>query len=463
MCGLTAGYPTRNAEINFDKLAYIALMNEERGTDSTGLAIGEDILKEMGAARKFINNNIAKIKAIDKVNKPIIMHDRSASYKVGINITQAHPFRYNTVEEKEGELHIVDYFIGMHNGLIKEEQKMIDTYIKPFFPEIKKEAYSVDSQVIIHALSLCNTVEEMSTILSTYDGNAALIFYNKDTFYVWKGGNLGIEERPLYYAKNEEGWYFSSIRDSLSLVSENITMVLNNQLLIFSEGEMRESLIIPRAMRTWPDYSEYTGYQHKRHSWEQDRSLFQDGSPSQSGRENEKTGDRLQLPSHSKATKEYFSLSHKLLFQDARDKTSGYYNGQYIYNPLLRIFTSCDTFSTSLTNNSSRHIIHFKKGIALKRKADDTFEKLMSKVTNDIYTDEDLQSRTKLSIGDYIYNFIPVTQNKRVTAILYLENDDVKILTPQKDAVVDIDLFGKYYTFYSINGLFKSEYNFEIK
>lgn len=463
MCGLTGFYPSPNSKVNLDKLAYIAVINESRGDDSTGIAIGPNLMKDMGSARKFFNNRFDAISAVETENLPVIIHTRSASYKVGINITQAHPFCYNVIEEEGEEIRIVDYLVGMHNGLIKDEQKFIDTFIKPSVPDIKKESYTVDSQIIIHGLSLCNNVEEMSQILSSYDGNAALIFYSKDRFYVWKGGNLGIEERPLYYAKNEEGWYFSSIKDSLCLISKDTTEVLNNQLLVFAEGEMRESLIIPRNIKTYvaPSYEEYG---HRRHGY--DQSLFRDGSPEERERRRKNDySERLQLPSQSAASKinkEYFLLSHKLLFQDSRNKSTPYYEGDYIYNPLNKTLMLSDNYHSNLVNNVARQKVSFTKGIALKRKADADFQKIMSRITNDNYSSDDLKSFTKISIYDYIFNFIPVTRNKRVIAIIYLENRDVKVLTPLKDNIVDIDLFGKSYTFYCVNGIFKAEYNFEL-
>jgi predicted glutamine amidotransferase len=465
MCGLTGFYPSPNSRVNLDKLAYIAVINESRGGDSTGIAIGPNLMKDMGSAIKFLNNRMVAINAVDRGNLPVIIHTRSASYKVGINITQAHPFCYNIIEENNEEINIIDYFVGMHNGLIKEEQKFIDTFIKPSVPEIKKEAYSVDSQIIIHALALCKSIEEISTILSSYDGNAALIFYNKNTFYVWKGGNLGVEERPLYYARNEEGWYFSSIKDSLCLVSKDTTEVLNNQLLVFSEGEMRESLIIPRNIKSYVHqfaYATYEEYGHRRHGY--DQSLFRDGSPNEKERPRKKEyEDRLQLPSHTQKNKEHFLLSHKLLFQDSRDKTTPYYEGAYTYNPMSKTFTVANNYQSTLPDNTVRHSIYFRKGIALKRKPDEDFEKLMSRITNDAYSSDDLKSFLKISIYDYIYNFIPVTKNKRVIAILYLDGNNVKVLTPLKDSIVEIDLFGKSYTFYCVNGLFKAEYNSELK
>lgn len=249
MCGITGFYPKKKQSADFNVLKGIAAINDERGKDNSGISIG-DVFYERCDTNKYIRDLIVKFKkdiaGLDLVEKPWIMHTRSASAKTKQKATHAHPFYWEYVNEV-GEK--IDYFYGCHNGFVSNtvdihKKYLLDTNMRKNYAS----AYDVDSEILLDAI-YCNLYDEeiVKNILRDYTGNAALVFYTANSFFVWKGASNNVEERPLYFVETKAGWYFSSIEASLSMYFDNVKAVPNNTLMVFEDNKFVKSVEIPRV------------------------------------------------------------------------------------------------------------------------------------------------------------------------------------------------------------------------
>lgn len=245
-CGLVGFYPKKNKKVNLQNLLLLGIMNETRGEDSCGIAIGTERLigtKTESVARNFIANNMEELHNMNSINKPCIFHTRRST--IGAHTEDnAHPFVYEHYDNENEK----DVFVIAHNGIIKNTIELKTKFLSNLENSVK--LLQIDTHYI--ALSLAFNVNDPigeRNVLESYDGNAALIYYNDSKFKVWKGGANNIEERPMFFIEANEGWYFCSIDTSLKIVFNNkytITSLMNNELLTFSNNKLEKSEIIDR-------------------------------------------------------------------------------------------------------------------------------------------------------------------------------------------------------------------------
>lgn len=298
MCGIAAFLPINNALPNKRFLLSLGMGNEERGTDNSGISFGRTIIKGYGKTSKFRDLYVENKEAIDKLmlkSCPIIIHCRkSTSY----NTTCAHPFYFYTENEKKA---VKNYIVGCHNGVITNREYLYDKFCN----NTSKTILDIDSQYMLVSLLL----SDMEEVLKKYEGDAALIFYNKDNFYVWKGGKNDIEERSLYYIKTEEGWYFASTDTNINFNSDyNVVpvSVKNNELLTFSiDGEFISSKIIERK-------TEYKKYE---------------------------TTTKVKAITSSKYEAPYFITVYKNSLRQIVDRDNNVVNGNFFVYNYSRIYT----------------------------------------------------------------------------------------------------------------------------
>lgn len=232
MCGLAGFYPKKGKIANINIIFAMGIMNENRGTDSCGISIGNYIEKGIDKesdARVFIDNNRKNIiKRL--VSDPIIFHTRKSTYGSHI-YDNAHPFHWYLPDNKK------NYFVFAHNGTLEDWRSMITNW------NIQGDSKLV--QIDSHALGLAiykaiRTGQDFDHILTKYKGAAAFLGYNDDMFLVWKGANNNIVERPMYYIENSDGWYFHSQELILSLLfpDKHVYEVDNNTLLVFKNNKL---------------------------------------------------------------------------------------------------------------------------------------------------------------------------------------------------------------------------------
>jgi len=249
MCGIVAFLPKGKGRPNRRMLLAMGMANEERGTDNCGISVGDTIMRGGYSESKFrdfyIKNKVKVDEALD-CSKPVIIHTRkSTSNSTGD--TYAHPFIFFTKSEN-GEM--AKKIVGCHNGIITNKEELFTKFCTP---ESNRKLVTIDSQYILLSLLLADDKKE---VLQVYEGNAALIFYTHEGFYVWKGACNQAEERPMFYMETVEGWYFASTKENFLFNSDyNIepTMVKHNELLKFTlHGKLVSSTIVPRTKVTAP-------------------------------------------------------------------------------------------------------------------------------------------------------------------------------------------------------------------
>jgi len=250
-CGLAGFYPKKNKRVDIQKLFMLGIMNEERGTDSTGLTIGSVKFAGINTLKKcrdFISENMEDILKENTRNKPCILHTRKSTVGAN-NIANCHPFLYSNKSDGNYK------FVIAHNGVISNTAKIKEKFLS-HIEDVEKSLF-IDTHYI--GLSLAQSFKgtcNENEVLKFYEGHAALLYYDTNgTFKAWKGASNNLEERPLYYIETKDGWYFCSIESSLKIVFENkydIHSLNNNELLTFYDGKFEDSQIIERKHNLYP-------------------------------------------------------------------------------------------------------------------------------------------------------------------------------------------------------------------
>jgi hypothetical protein len=185
-CGM-CGYSGKD-DFNADKIKQLLLSNISRGMHSTGIYNNGVIEKDSVNAIEFLAKN-------EIIPSTLFMgHDRHATVGGKSDSKNAHPFQYGTI-------------IGQHNGTLTNHWELARGHNKTMAD------YDVDSQVLIHELSLD---KDRFTGLQKFEGAAALIWHNTDypnRLYCFRNS-----ARPLYRGSINENMYISSIEESLMLI-----------------------------------------------------------------------------------------------------------------------------------------------------------------------------------------------------------------------------------------------------
>lgn len=176
MCGIFAGI----GKLSSNRMIALGSMNEERGTDSVGLAYlqGNDMRIAKVAERPCVGLNITLRKAVTEaaVSGMFIGHTRQAT-QGSVTARNAHPF--------------LDSGIAFaHNGIILND----DEFGK----------YEVDSESLIHGIKERN--------FSKYEGPIALVWIQDGKLHAYRCGN------PLYRGRHNGSTYLASEGDYLKAI-----------------------------------------------------------------------------------------------------------------------------------------------------------------------------------------------------------------------------------------------------
>lgn len=250
-CGLF-GYLSspEHSTFNWDKFNHLGLDNDERGGDSIGRAVGENVVKH-------VNNKKAKTTYQEYViehknSEPshiALGHTRKASVGV-ISEATAQPVVLNIPDSPDG-----GRFIMVHNGTLYNHEALADKY------GVTKIGKS-DSMILAEIL-----MNHGTQVLKEYEGAAALIWRDDrfpNSLFLFKGESLGFngklsEERPLYYyQESENSMYISSKPDGLYFIggdADNVYDFDTNKLYEIYEGVIVDETIIDRSkcsqIRKW--------------------------------------------------------------------------------------------------------------------------------------------------------------------------------------------------------------------
>lgn len=180
MCGLFAGI----GKLNSNRMIALGSMNEERGTDSVGIAYvnSERVLTiEKTAERPCVGLNISLKKAVTEaaVSGMFIGHTRQAT-KGKVTARNAHPF-------------MVDDIAFAHNGIIFNDEDF--------------GKYEVDSESLIHGIKAKD--------FSKYEGPIALVWIENGLLKAYRSGN------PLARGKLGGVTYLASEKEYLEAIGCN--------------------------------------------------------------------------------------------------------------------------------------------------------------------------------------------------------------------------------------------------
>jgi len=400
-CGLAGFYPKKGKKVNIDKLFLLGVMNEERGTDSTGLSIGGTRftgVKDDKKCRDFIIKIRDEVKNIDLTDQPCILHTRKST--IGFhNEDNCHPFIVTNTNDPNY------YFSLAHNGVINNTKEIKDKFLTNI-PNVEKHL-NIDSHYML--LSLFNSFNgkcDEKEVLEFYKGNAALLYYDSNgTFKVWKGGSNNIEERPMYYIETNEGWYFCSIQNSLKLVfNRNITIELsNNELLTFYNNKLQSSVILKRTHTVEIGHKKYFTV-NTDYDWEDYKT-----SPTKVIKKEVihpiKDNSPLFHPVVNPISGLYIDRHNKNIIKGIYKITGDMYGKEKLYT----LFSNKSTYSNSAI---------FSDGVIIKSK--ELYSRLLKKFTVEFYPSVD-----KYFLGEYptiantIVDFIPLFNKEGLYTILY--------------------------------------------
>lgn len=201
------GLSKNDVRIALQKFKILGLYNEERGRDSCGVYINNNLKKGILATKLFSNFIETETFEISSRNRVMLGHNRSASTGSSVNLENAHPFL------------IDDDMIITHNGTLKETLEFCAKYNLPW------KDMTVDTIMLGTAL-----YRNDNTVLENYKGAAALAFTYRsrpNTLYLYHGSSrdkkdgVQFEERPLFYMETREGIYYSSMDIALNAIREN--------------------------------------------------------------------------------------------------------------------------------------------------------------------------------------------------------------------------------------------------
>lgn len=210
MCGII-GYIGKQP-FDIDKIKVLIMYNLSRGTDSCGFySPNNGVIKESSSADMFLSKQNIKSDFV------FLGHTRAATVG-GKTKENAHPFQY-------------DNTYTVHNGTLKNHWSLLSR------DKISSKDFNVDSQVLSYYLS------KNFDILKEYDGAAAILHYKestKDILYAYKDS-----ERPLYRGRLGDGFYFSSLEESLYAIGCSKIHELKNGYLysIRNDGQVQTSKI----------------------------------------------------------------------------------------------------------------------------------------------------------------------------------------------------------------------------
>ena len=203
-CGIWGFSGKEGKKADMKKILILGLYNRTRGTDSCGYYYNGNIVKGFAKEsdfKDFIVKN--RITSGDVLFENMMLHARKSTYGAHTE-ENAHP-------------HEVGNYVQTHNGTIKNIWTLCTAH------------GIVHTNIHVDSLGLAHIIEKDGFgVLNEYEGHAALTMVFKDdpqSMYLYHGASRDKvdselwEERPLYTLETAEGLYYSSIEESLIVIS----------------------------------------------------------------------------------------------------------------------------------------------------------------------------------------------------------------------------------------------------
>lgn len=362
MCGLF-GFVSSKGNININKKDFITLgiFNDSRGGDSVGILTNQQV--EYGIEKTKLFSDFYKESELLSLNAPasyLLGHTRKAS--VGkVVLENAQPVViYNDNNEID--------FVFFHNGTLKNHLALAAKYLTPPYVGV------TDSYLMAYMVYF-----EGFKVFQEYIGAGMFIIvdFRQDrtspTISFYKGASSTtelvdtmFEERPLYMYATKDGFWYSSMINSLDLISfddpsAKIVNFIPNTVVSYKDGKLikSEKLSRAKAMQGTAYGSDNVLLEtYKTYQSPVPQSKLPHHTPA-----NNTPNINAQLPTFGEACYFFPKHSHsyylnKLAFED------GYYylNGQMAHGP-LKI-----TEYGYITEDPGEYIMYFFHGVLLHGK-----------------------------------------------------------------------------------------------
>ena len=256
-CGIF-GMSTNKAEnLDVNAVHILGIYNIERGKMSCGLSWDGDVQYGLGFDKLYTDFIVDR--EIKPTKIPIMIgHTRQPSYGMAITEDNAHPFGFGT--SKDGKSYEM---IFCHNGTLKNHKELAKKYNIDLSEKVKKISHGghsyetirdkIDSEILGEILYKTKKFH----VLSEYIGAAALAWTwidEPNKLYLWSGASkliqgsnvvTEIEERPMnVYCKNENSMFFSSLKNSLTVLGaakKDDLQIDYNTVYVITDGDFKNA------------------------------------------------------------------------------------------------------------------------------------------------------------------------------------------------------------------------------
>ena len=256
-CGIF-GMSTNKAEnLDVNAVHILGIYNIERGKMSCGLSWDGDVQYGLGFDKLYTDFIVDR--EIKPTKIPIMIgHTRQPSYGMAITEDNAHPFGFGT--SKDGKSYEM---IFCHNGTLKNHKELAKKYNIDLSEKVKKMSHGghsyetirdkIDSEILGEILYKTKKFH----VLSEYIGAAALAWTwidEPNKLYLWSGASkliqgsaliTEIEERPMnVYCKNENSMFFSSLKNSLTVLGaakKDDLQIDYNTVYVITDGDFKNA------------------------------------------------------------------------------------------------------------------------------------------------------------------------------------------------------------------------------
>jgi len=237
-CGIFGWSGKSTKDFSELKFRVLGIDNEYRGTDSCGIYFDMDTIYGVGTRSKFSKFITDNTRIRPSRFNTVLGHTRNASVGI-VNEKNAQPL-INFIEKDKSSRYLD--FVITHNGTLYNYEELAKKY--------KIETNNYTDSFILGKL-ICKAGWD---VLTEYKGSASLAFIDgidANSIYLYHGkskynetGNYTTEERPLYYLRQAEGIYYSSIERSLDFINMDsrykVKELPHNKLFKLNNGNIEE-------------------------------------------------------------------------------------------------------------------------------------------------------------------------------------------------------------------------------